>query len=141
MNKGDGGGIRLKIITPDAIRLDKLVDEVVAPGEEGYFGVLPGHIPFFSLIKPGSLSYRIEGVIDHFAVGRGYAEVLPDAVTLFVDVAEARERINGKRAELELHRAEEVLAREQEAEKREKAEYSRAKALARLEVIRSGRGD
>ncbi|MCD6452133.1 MAG: ATP synthase F1 subunit epsilon [Acidobacteria bacterium] len=137
---GEEGTIRLKILTPDASCLEEEVSGVMVPGEEGYFGVLPGHIPLFSRVKPGRLTYWMGKSIRHFAVGGGYAEVLPNAVTIFVDVAEPGERIDRKRAELELHRAEEILLREKDEEKRRRAEYSRAKALARLEVAKLVKG-
>lgn len=88
------GKIRLELITPKGVILDKEVDEVIAPGGEGEFGVLFGHIPMLTTIKPGVLSYVETYNFFRFAVGSGFCEVLKDRVTVLVDEAYSVERID-----------------------------------------------
>lgn len=100
--------IALKIVTPDqSFHYD--VDEVSLPGQEGDFGVLPGHTPFFAGLRTGQMWYR-QGQEKHFlAVSVGFAEVLPDQVTVLAQVAERAEDLNEGRAEAGMKRAEEML--------------------------------
>ena len=78
----------LEIVTPERKVLSELVDIVVAPGEEGEFGVLPSHIPFLTKLKVGELRFRIGAAARHVAIMGGYAEVLPDHVTILSPAAE-----------------------------------------------------
>jgi F-type H+-transporting ATPase subunit epsilon len=100
--------IALEIVTPDQL-LAFEVDEVSLPGQEGDFGVLPGHTPFFAGLRTGQMWYR-QGQEKHFlAVSVGFAEVLPDQVTVLAQVAERAEDLNEGRAEAGMKRAEEML--------------------------------
>ncbi len=85
--------IELEIVTPAGVVVRESVDEVEAPGVEGHFGVLPGHRPFMSQLRAGQLRYRT-GKENHFvAVHWGFAEVLPNKVTVLVETAERAEDI------------------------------------------------
>lgn len=100
--------LALKIVTPDQA-LTYEVDEVSLPGQEGDFGVLPGHTPFFAGLRTGQMWYR-QGQEKHFlAVSVGFAEVLPDEVTVLAQVAERAEDLSEGRAEAGMARAEEML--------------------------------
>jgi F-type H+-transporting ATPase subunit epsilon len=103
--------ITLKIVTPDqAFTHD--VDEVALPGTEGDFGVLPGHTPFFSALRTGPMWYR-QGTEKHYlVVSIGFAEVLPDFVTVIAQVAERVEDLDEARAEAGMTRAQEMLGPE-----------------------------
>ena len=91
--------IELEIVTPAGVVLRQDVDEVEAPGVLGHFGVLPGHRPFMSQLRAGQLRFRT-GSEDHFvAVHWGFAEVLPNKVTVLVETAEVAEDIDLQRAE------------------------------------------
>ena len=74
--------ILLEIVTPERKVLSEMVDIVVAPGELGEFGVLPGHIPFLCKLKVGELRYRVGAAHLHVAIMGGYAEVLNNQVTI-----------------------------------------------------------
>ena len=101
--------LTLNIVTPDH-SLTHEVDEVELPGQEGYFGVLPGHTPLFAGLKTGIMWYR-QGTQKHFlAVSVGFAEVLPDQVTVLAQVAESAEDLDESRAEAGMKRAEEMMA-------------------------------
>ncbi len=131
----------LEIVTPYRKLLSKEVEELTAPGAEGEFGVLSGHTPFLTVLKPGELSFKKGSELGHIAVSRGYAEVLPDKTTILVDSAEFAE-------EIDLEAAKELLSKSEEALKRlnsDDPEYSstaasHALAEARIRVKEKQRG-
>ncbi len=95
-------------MTPDQ-SLSYEVDEVAMPGQEGDFGVLPGHTPLFAGLRTGTMWYR-QGTEKHYlAVSVGFAEVLPDRVTVLAQVAERAEDLDEARAQAGMARAEEML--------------------------------
>ncbi|HYU79334.1 MAG TPA: ATP synthase F1 subunit epsilon [Vicinamibacterales bacterium] len=100
--------LTLHIVTPDQA-MQYEADEVELPGQEGYFGVLPGHTPLFAGLKTGTMWYR-QGTEKHYlAVSVGFAEVLPDQVTVLAQVAERAEDLDQARAEAGMARAQEML--------------------------------
>jgi F-type H+-transporting ATPase subunit epsilon len=106
----DGWGrILLEVVTPERQVLSVEVDEVTAPGAEGYFGVLPGHTPFLTTLGVGEIGYRIGNQWEYLAITWGYAEVLPNKVSILTETAEMAEEIDIERAERAKRRAEERL--------------------------------
>lgn len=101
--------LRLTIVTPYGQVLSEDVDEVTAPGSEGEFGVLPGHMPFFTTLKIGMLTYKTGGVEKYVFINSGYAEVTHDKVVIVADSAERSEDIDLERAIKAKERAEERL--------------------------------
>ncbi len=97
--------LTLEIVTPDRRVVREEVDEVVCPGMEGEFGVLPGHTPFLTALRIGELNYRIGDVRKYIAVTWGYAQVDGDKVGILADMAETAEEIDIRRAEEEKTRA------------------------------------
>ncbi len=85
---------KVELVTPKGVLLDKEVEEVIAPGVMGEFGVLIGHTPMLTFIKPGVLSYLENDRFVKFAVGSGFCEVLKDAVNVLVVEAHAPEHID-----------------------------------------------
>ena len=79
--------IDFQIVTPDRQIVREQVDEVQIPGAEGYFGVLPGHTPLLAALGEGQLWYRKGQEKTHLTIAGGFAEVLPDRVTLLANVA------------------------------------------------------
>ncbi|HEV8642937.1 MAG TPA: F0F1 ATP synthase subunit epsilon [Methylomirabilota bacterium] len=128
-------GLTLEIATPTRLVVSGVVDEVVAPGIEGYFGVLPGHAPFLTTLGVGELTYRKGREEYHLAVAGGFAEVRNDKVIVLADSAERPEEIDRARAERARERAERRLSGRTE----EEVDYARAaaalsRALTRLQV-------
>lgn len=74
--------ISLVIATPDALVVEAEAAEVVAPGSEGYFGVLPGHCLFITTLKAGTVRYKQGGETQSLEVQGGFADVTPDSVTI-----------------------------------------------------------
>ncbi|MBN2707003.1 MAG: F0F1 ATP synthase subunit epsilon [Deltaproteobacteria bacterium] len=102
--------IRLIIASPYRQVLDVEVDEVIAPGEEGQFGVLPGHTPFLATVSVGQLIYRQGNQLKYVAVSHGYAEVEYHQVIVLLDAAELPQEIDVARAERARRRAEARLS-------------------------------
>ena len=125
--------IELQIVTPDRLLVKEQVDEVQIPGSEGYFGVLPGHTPLLAALSAGELWFRQGQTKTYLAISFGFAEVLPDRVTILARVAEKAEEIDVERAEAARQRAEERLTRKGDVDL-ERARAALLKALARLGV-------
>jgi F-type H+-transporting ATPase subunit epsilon len=100
---------KVEVVTPVGIILDKEVEEVIAPGIMGEFGVLIGHTPMLTFIKPGIFSYLENDRFIKFAVGSGFCEVLKDAVTVLVDEAYRVEDVDPAAASAELLALEQQL--------------------------------
>ena len=131
--------LTLEIATPLRLAVSETVDEVVAPGVEGYFGVLPGHAPFLTTLGIGEVMYRAGRAERYLAVSGGFAEVRNDKVIVLTDTAERPEEIDRARAERARERAEQRLSgRSQDDVDFARAAAALARALARLQV--AGRG-
>lgn len=132
--------LTLEIVTPDRSIAHGKVDEVVVPGAEGSFGVLPGHTPLLSTLTVGEIEYRRGDERSYVAVSFGFAEVLPDRVTILAQIAEASDEIDVTRAEAAVKRARERLDRPVAEMDYERARLSLLKSLVRLQVAtRRGR--
>jgi F-type H+-transporting ATPase subunit epsilon len=126
--------IDLQIVTPDRRIVQEQVDEVEIPGSEGYFGVLPGHTPLLAALAVGELWYRKGQEKVFLSIAFGFAEVLPDRVTILARIAERAEDISVERAEASRKRAEERLAQARSDVDYERARFALMKSIARLQV-------
>src|SRR3954468_21838728 len=126
--------IDLQIVTPDRRIVQEQVDEVEIPGAEGYFGVLPGHTPLLAALAVGELWYRKGQEKVFLSIAFGFAEVLPDRVTILARIAERAEDISVERAEASRKRAEERLARARSDVDYDRARLALMKSIARLQV-------
>ena len=124
-------------MTPARVVLEKDVDMVVAPGSEGEFGVLPGHVSFLSGIVPGELRYTAGSEKEVLAVTAGFAEVFKNKVSILVDAAERAGEIDAERARKAMERAKERLSRERSDKDIDfsRAEAALRRAVARLKVV------
>jgi F-type H+-transporting ATPase subunit epsilon len=118
------GNIRLEVVTPEKKVVSEEAQIVMAPGSLGEFGVLIGHTPFLTTLKMGNIRYvDAKGNERYVFVSGGFAEALPDRVTVLAESAERRKDIDVERAKAALARAEERI------ESRAKdIDYARAKA-------------
>lgn len=131
--------LTLELATPSRMVVAETVDEVVVPGSEGYFGVLPGHAPLLATLGIGELTYRVGREERHVAVAGGFAEVRNDKVIVLADTAELPQDIDRARAERARERAEQRLSgRSQEDIDYTRAAAALARALIRIQV--AGRG-
>ena len=126
--------LTLEIVTPESSVVSEQVDDVQVPGAEGSFGVLPGHTPLLATLQVGELWYRKGQEISYVAVSFGFAEVLPDRVTILAQIAESAEEIDVTRAETAEKHARDLLARPTAAMDFERARLAMLKSLVRLRV-------
>ena len=98
--------IRLELVTPERLVLSEEVDEVVLPGYEGEFGVLPGHTQYLAILNIGMMWYRKGSVVTRVALGGGFAEVTHDRAVVMADTAERADEIDVERAQRARDRAE-----------------------------------
>ncbi len=129
--------IKLEVVTPERLLVSEDVDEIIAPGYEGEFGVLPEHTQFLAILAIGILRYRKGAEIRKMAVGGGFAEVLPDRVVVMADVAEKAEEIDVERARRAHARAEEAL----KALSMDDATYEKAHAALQRAIVRMAAAD
>jgi F-type H+-transporting ATPase subunit epsilon len=125
--------IELQIVTPERLLVKEQVDEVEIPGTEGYFGVLPGHTPMLASLAVGELWYRKGQEKTYLSIAFGFAEVLPERVTILAQLAERAEDIDVARAEEAKKRAETRLSQPRDVDY-ERARTALMKSLARLQV-------
>ncbi len=101
---------KVEVVTPKGVVLNKEVDEVIAPGVMGEFGVLIGHTPMLTFIKPGVFSYLENNAFTKFVVARGFCEVLKDSVSVLVEEAIPIQEVDSVAAEGEASQLEQELA-------------------------------
>lgn len=129
------GKMLLEIVAPSRqVVRSEHVDEVIAPGSEGEFGVLPGHTPFLTTLKVGMLSYREGTEWHHLAVEWGYAEVGPDRIVILAEGADRAMDIDIAEARLAKERAEKMLGEKLEEKDHEKARVELMRAMIRIQV-------
>jgi F-type H+-transporting ATPase subunit epsilon len=133
------GKILLEVVTPEKQLLSQQVDEVIAPGSEGDFGVLSGHCHFLSTLRIGELRYRIGDQTNHMAVLWGYAEVTPNKVTIMAEIAEKAEDIDIERATAKVAEAERRLQVGGLPSEVKEAEISLEKARLRKKIAERAR--
>jgi F-type H+-transporting ATPase subunit epsilon len=128
------GNIRLEIVTPEKLVVSEEAQIVAVPGSEGEFGVLVGHTPFLTTLKTGVVRYTgVDGKEYLVFVNRGFAEALPDRVTILAESAERRRDIDMERARAALERAQKRLAEERS---REGIDFVRAQAALQRALTR-----
>ncbi len=123
--------ITLEVVTPEKIVVSEDAQIVVASGTLGEFGVLIGHTPFLTTLKTGTIYYKDTNGSERFLfVSGGFAEALPDKVTVLAESAERRGDIDAGRAKSALERAQHRL------EKEEDVDFVRAKAALERALYR-----
>ena len=136
-----GDSIQLVVVTPVRQLLSESVTEVQLPGADGYLGVLPGHAPLITELGIGELTYRTRGgQTGLLAVIRGFAEVLPDRVSVLAETAERAEEIDINRAKEALKRAQELIAKGGENVDWDRASAALQRALVRIQVVSKHQG-
>ena len=129
----------LEVVTPEGLLFKEQVDEVIAPGDDGYFGVLPGHTPMLAGLGTGEISFRRGAAWSHLASFGGFSEVLPDKVSILAEIGERAEDIDVGRAEAALRQAQERMRAVREEQGFEDAHQAYVRAVTRLAVARRQR--
>lgn len=124
---------QLEIVTPDKLVVNEVAEEAQIPGKNGYLGILPGHAPLITELGVGEISYRTPGGTRYLAVAWGFAEVLPEKVTILAESAERAADIDKERARKARQRAEDRLKQGGELDY-DRAASALERAATRLEV-------
>jgi len=125
---------QLEIVTPEKKVVETAAAEMQIPGKNGYLGILPGHAPLITELAVGEITYR-EGVTEQrLAVAWGFAEVLPNKVTILAETAERPSEIDVERAKKAKERAEQRLTSGDTSVDVERALDALHRAEARLDV-------
>lgn len=132
----DNKDFQLRIITPDRVFYEGPVEMVEFNTTEGQIGVLPGHIPLTVIVKPGILHIHEEAGEKEAALHAGFAEILPEGITILAEIIEWPDEIDEGRAEAALHRAEERLHSRTPETDIARAETALQRAIARIEVLK-----
>lgn len=132
----DNNGFMLRIITPERVFYEGEVGMVEFNTTEGEIGVLPGHIPLTVIIKPGILNITEKDGEKEAALHAGFAEILPEGITILAEVIEWPDEIDAQRAEAALKRAEERLQHKTPETDVARAETALQRAVARIHVLK-----
>src|SRR5271169_2602868 len=125
---------QLEIVTPEKMVVKDVAEEIQIPGKNGYLGVFPGHAPLITELAVGEITYRSQAKEERLAVAWGFAEVLPDKVTILAETAERPSEIDVERARKAKERAEERLTSGDPNVDVERCLNALHKAETRLEV-------
>jgi F-type H+-transporting ATPase subunit epsilon len=125
---------QLEIVTPEKMVVRDVAEEMQIPGKNGYLGILPGHAPLISELAVGEITYRNANITHHLAVAWGFAEVLPNKVTILAETAEPAAEVDVNRAQAAKQRAETNLGQCATEEDFRKAAGDLKRAQTRLEV-------
>ena len=134
--------LTLDIVTPEKKFFSGEVDNVYLPGTEGELGILPGHVPLVTGVKPGELRYSIDGQVEELAIGAGFVEVTQKKVTVLTDLAVTDTEIDEAKVEEAMRRAEEALSSIDHSENTEEVaalQASIARSMAQLKLKRKRR--
>jgi F-type H+-transporting ATPase subunit epsilon len=133
----EGKIFKVEIITPDRIFYTGEGDMIEFNSEAGQLGVYKKHIPLTTVLAPGVVTIHKDGEEDVVAaVHSGFAEILPDKVTLLAEIAEWPDEIDKGRAEAAMKRAQERLANRTEQVDIRRAEFALRKALVRIDIAK-----
>lgn len=128
--------VQFDLVSPERLLVSDVYDMVVAPGEEGDFGVLPGHSPLISSLRPGVIDIYQNGVItDRIFVAGGFAEVTPERLTVLAEEALPLHEVKGDAARERLSKAQEHYEAADSDSARAEAEAEIAVAEAMLAAI------
>ena len=131
-----GEALELIVVTPERQLLRERALEVQLPGQTGYLGILPGHAPLITELGIGEFSYHDASGKEssRIAIMSGFAEVLPDRVTVLAETAEFAEEIDLERAKQSLDRARARIAAGASNMDWERASAALQRALVRIKV-------
>ena len=127
---------QLEIVTPEKMVVKAQAEEAQIPGKNGYLGILPGHAPLITELAVGEITFRADATEQRLAVAWGFAEVLPDKVTILAETAERPAEIDVERARKAKDRAERLLTNGDISVDVERALDSLHRAETRLEVAK-----
>src|SRR5246500_3977632 len=130
---------QLEIVTPEKKVVETTAEEVQIPGKNGYLGIMPGHAPLITELAVGEITFRENSTEQRLAVAWGFAEVLPNKVTILAETAERPSEIDVDRARKAKERAQQRLTSGDPSMDVERALDALQRAEARLDVAAKGK--
>jgi F-type H+-transporting ATPase subunit epsilon len=127
---------QLEVVTPTKLLVKDAAEEAQIPGLSGYLGILPGHAPLLTELAVGTITYKAGGTTHTLSVAWGFAEVLPDKVTILAEAAERPQEIDVARAQQAKDRAEQRLKSNDPQVDYPRAEDALQRADTRLNVAK-----
>jgi len=128
--------VEFELVSPERLLLSRAVEMVVVPGVEGDFGVLAGHAPLISTVRPGIIEVHEDGKItDRIFVAGGFAEVNAERCTVLAEVAMPVGEIDRGRVEAELKDLGDDLSAAKSDDDRATVEAKIAIAESKLQAI------
>ena len=124
--------LHLEVITPEGKVYEDDVDMVIAPGSEGYLGILPHHAPLLTALGPGEFRVKKGGIEEVLVVFGGFMDVRADKVVVLTEAAEPADEIDVQRAQAARQQAQEVL----QAGPMSAADEARARASLQRAMVR-----
>ncbi len=110
----------LELVSPEQVLVSGEVDEIIAQGSEGQFGVLAGHAPFFTSLVAGGFTYLVDNVRHHVFVSKGFLEVTDDKIVVLAESATKAHEIDVKHAKELVEKTSAILADKSLTPEREK---------------------
>ncbi len=129
------GTFNFNVVAPDGQVLNKDVEFVVVPGENGELGILPNHAPLIAGLGIGVVRYTEGGKISKLAISGGFMEVVNNKVTVLANTAETAENVNIERAQAAKDRAQKRLQERQPDTDLARAEVALKRAIARIKAV------
>jgi F-type H+-transporting ATPase subunit epsilon len=129
----------LEIVTPERQLLKEQVTEAQIPGEDGYMGILPGHAPLVSRLKPGILSYKLNGADQAVAIHGGFLEVAQDHIRVLVDGGVKQDEVDLQKAQEQYRQAQQQVENVPAGMDIADALNEALKAEAHLELAKRGK--
>ena len=127
---------QFELVAPERLLVSEPVDMVVLPGAEGDFGVLPGHAPFVTTVRPGVIAVYQQGTVrDRIFVAGGFAEVTPERCTVLAEEASMLADLDRARIEGDLRDAREDVAETKDEAERDRIAGRIAVAEAKLAAL------
>ena len=128
--------VALRIITPERVFYEGQAQMVEFNTTEGQIGVLPGHIPLTVIVAPGILKIHEEEGVREAALHAGFAEILPDQISILAEIVEWPDEIDVERANDALARAQQRLKSKDDDVDLKRAEIALKRAMARINVLK-----
>ncbi|MBD3234245.1 MAG: ATP synthase F1 subunit epsilon [candidate division Zixibacteria bacterium] len=125
---------KLSVVTQEKVLFEEDVSSLIAPGAQGYLGILTDHAPLITSLVPGKLTIKdTSGNENFYAISGGFLEVSNNRATILADAVEPLEDIDLSRAESALQRARERLQKQEDIDL-ERARKAKERAENRLKL-------
>lgn len=132
------GSIKLTVVSQERQLLTVEVQSITAPGSQGELTILPHHIPIFTQLQAGILSYRDGQETNQIVISKGFLDVAPNnEITIMVDTAVHARDISLEKAEQAIQAAQDAITTTQDRRELLLAEASLRQALLEIKVARS----